>query len=285
MLRTLSAVALPALVVGLVLVATAGGGAQQPQLCFGAAATITGSGQIEGTMGDDVIVGSDGRDEIHTRAGNDRICAGGGDDEMGGGPGNDQIDGGPGNDKIDSGPGNDFILGGEGDDTIRCGADDDVVDGGPGANTAEASGFEACESVTNASPPLVASKPTPHPLAATLTAAQTVPRATGVRRAAGGRLTGTSTATGTGATLRWRLTFKGLTGEAVAAHVHEGRPGQNGRILARLCAPCRTGASGTVEVSGHPARTALNRNNAYVEIHTKRNPKGELRGSIVRLDA
>jgi Ca2+-binding RTX toxin-like protein len=268
--------------VGLVFAAGAPGAHQQDP-CFGATPTISGSGQIDGTMADDVILGSDGPDSIRGFGGNDKICAGGGDDEIGGGPGNDEIDGGPGNDQIEGGPGNDTILGGEGDDTIRCGPDNDVADGGPGVNTAERSGFEACESVTNAAPPQTETTPTPHPVTATLSPRQAVPRPVGAKRGAAGRFTATVTATGTGATLRWRLTFKGLTGAARTAHVHQGRPGQTGRVLARLCAPCRSGMSGTTQVIGQPARMALNQGNAYVEIHTKRNPRGEIRGRIVRV--
>lgn len=268
MLAKLSAVTASA--VALMVVSPAEG-VEEQELCFGATPTITGSGAIDGTMGDDVIVGSDGVDQIHTKAGNDKICAGGGDDEIGGGPGSDEIDGGAGNDRIDGGPGADLILGGDGDDAIRCGTENDVVDGGTGTNTASTSGFEACEKVTNASAPQVERTATPHPFAATLSSRKS---------GAGGRFSATMTATATGATLSWRLTFKGLTGAAQAAHVHEAG---SGRVLARLCAPCRSGMSGTAQVSGQPARMALNQGNAYVDVHTKRNLKGEIRGRVVRV--
>ncbi len=86
-----------------------------------------------------------------------------------------------------------------------------------------------------------------------------------------------------GATLVWRLTFKRLTGPAVVAHIHNGRPGHAGPILIPLCGPCRSGAHGTVQVSGQPARRTILGGDAYVNVHTKRNPGGELRGQISKV--
>jgi hypothetical protein len=284
MYAKLTAVAASAIASGLVLVSVAGGVGEQ-ELCFGATPTITSSGAISGTMGDDVILGSEGSDEILGFAGNDKICGAGGDDRIGGGPGDDQVDGGPGNDQIDTGPGNDTILGGEGDDVIRCGTENDVVDGGPGTNTAETSGFEACESVTNASPPQgEPALPLPQRVTATLSPGQAVPRPKGATRRARGVFSATVTTTATGgATLAWRLTFTRLTGPARTAHVHQGRPGRTGPILVRLCGPCRSGMSATAQVRTQAARMAILQGNAYVEIHTKRNPRGEIRGQIRRI--
>lgn len=248
-------------------------------LCFGSPATITGSGTIDGTNGDDVIVGSDAADSIHGKGGNDKLCGGAGDDKLGGGPGDDQLDGGAGNDDLDGGPGNDTLLGAEGDDTIACGTENDVADGGPGTNTAITTGFEACETVTNATAPATEPAPTPHPLKATLTADKTVPRSKSVRGGSG-LFSGTLTATEGGASLVWRLSFKKLTGSAVSAHIHEGTPGKAGAVVVTLCAPCSSGAHGTVDVSGQPARRAILSGEAYVDIHTKKNPAGEIRGQI-----
>ena len=49
--------------------------------------TLTGSGQIEGTPGDDVILGSPGNDQINGRGGADVVCAGSGNDTVTLGPG------------------------------------------------------------------------------------------------------------------------------------------------------------------------------------------------------
>lgn len=260
---------------------SAPGSTHQDAGCFGSAATITGSGTIDGTMGDDVIVGSDGNDSIHGKGGNDKVCGGAGDDKLGGGPGDDQVDGGPGNDDLDAGPGNDTLLGGEGDDHIQCGTDEDTADGGPGTNTVVTTGFEACEKVTNGTP--AATVVTPKQLAATLNAGQEVPRPKGPRRGTG-RFTGAMTTTGSGATLVWRLTFVRLSGGAVAAHIHRGRPGQAGPVIVALCSPCRSGMQQTTTVTGQPARNAILSGQAYVNVHTAKNPAGEIRGRLRRLD-
>lgn len=265
----------------LLAAAVATASAREETLCFGSLATITGSGTIDGTDGDDVIVGSDGNDSIHGKGGNDKICAGPGDDKIGGGPGDDQIDGGPGNDDLDAGPGNDTLLGGDGDDRIECGTDNDVADGGPGSNTAATSGFEACESVTNANPTETA--PTPNPVRAALTVGRQVPRPNGTRGATG-RFTATVTSTGVGATVVWQLTFRRLTSQAVAAEIRSGKAGQVGRVLVSLCKPCRSGARGTAQVVGQPARRAILSGGAYLVVRTKTNPAGEIRGQVAKLE-
>jgi hypothetical protein len=254
----------------------------QDGLCFGSAATITGAGTIQGTPGDDVIVGSDRNDIIHGAQGNDKICGGVGDDKIGGGPEDDQLDGGPGNDDLDGGPGNDTLLGGEGDDTMECGPDNDTADGGAGANTAATTGFEACETVTNANPPATQPAPTPHRLKATLTVGQEVPHPKGTLGATG-LFSATLTPAETGATIVWRLTFTRLSGTAVAAHIHTGMRGHAGPIVVTLCRPCRPAAHGTVQVKGQPARRAILNGQAYVDVHTKNNPRGEIRGQIAKL--
>lgn len=279
MLAKLTVLAAASAAVALAIVPPAAG-VPHEDLCFGAAATINGSGVLDGTPGDDVMIGGEGADSIHGKGGNDKICGGGGDDKLGGGPGDDQLDGGAGNDDLDGGPGNDRLLGGEGDDHMDCGTETDVADGGPGTNVAATSGFEACETVTNANPADTA--PTPNAVTAVLTVGQQVPKPKGVRGATG-RFTATVTSTGTGATVAWRLTFSRLTGRSVAAHIHLGSRGHAGAVLVALCAPCRSGAQGTLEVDGQPARQALLSGGAYVEVHTAKNAAGEIRGQIVRV--
>ncbi|MDQ6798873.1 MAG: hypothetical protein M3011_12820 [Actinomycetota bacterium] len=67
------------------------GGPESPLL----PATITGSGRIVGTRGDDVIFGSPGPDVLSGLGGDDLICGNGGNDYIDGGPGDDQISGDP----------------------------------------------------------------------------------------------------------------------------------------------------------------------------------------------
>lgn len=111
-----------------------------------------------------------------------------------------------------------------------------------------------------------------------LSARQEVPRPRGAARAVG-RFTATAVRTGSSAVLSWRLTYSRLTGRAVAAHIHLGARGVAGRVAVPLCGPCRTGASGRATVTG-AVLAALETGRAYVNVHTARNPAGEIRAQI-----
>jgi CHRD domain len=111
-------------------------------------------------------------------------------------------------------------------------------------------------------------------LTARLNAAQETPAPKGPARGSG-----VFTATLSGRALTWRLTFAGLSGKALAAHVHLGRQRVAGPIAVPLCGPCVTGAHGRVTVTPR-VRTALLAGGAYVNVHTARNAAGEIRGQI-----
>jgi hypothetical protein len=81
------------------------------------------------------------------------------------------------------------------------------------------------------------------------------------------------------AVVAWRLTFSRLTGRAVAAHIHRGAPGKAGPVIVPLCAPCRSGARGQATV-GAAVLDALETGRAYVNVHTRRNQAGEIRGQL-----
>jgi hypothetical protein len=91
---------------------------------------------------------------------------------------------------------------------------------------------------------------------------------------------GAFTATLTGSSLSWRLTFSRLTGKALAAHVHLGRPGVAGPVAVPLCGPCVSGVHGTKRLTAK-VRSALMSGRAYVNVHTARNPAGEIRGQVM----
>jgi hypothetical protein len=112
----------------------------------------------------------------------------------------------------------------------------------------------------------------------TLNSRQEVPRPKGAARAAG-RFTVTAVKTGSSAVLTWRLTFSKLTGRAAAAHIHTGRTGVAGPVAVALCGPCRSGVSNKATVTG-ATLAALEAGRAYVNVHTARNPGGEIRGQI-----
>jgi CHRD domain len=121
---------------------------------------------------------------------------------------------------------------------------------------------------------VAASGSTSTKLAARLAAGAETPRPKGASRASG-----LFTATLTGSSLSWRLTFARLTGKAIAAHVHLGRPGVAGPVAVPLCGPCVSGAHGTRKLTVK-VRSALLSSGAYVNVHTAKNPAGEIRGQV-----
>jgi len=112
-----------------------------------------------------------------------------------------------------------------------------------------------------------------------LNARQEVPQPTGNPRRAKGTFTATVTKEGTTGKIGWRLTFSGLTGRGLAAHIHTGPRGKAGPVAVALCGPCRSGMrrSATLPAS---VLTALEAGRAYVNVHTARNQAGEVRGQI-----
>ena len=115
----------------------------------------------------------------------------------------------------------------------------------------------------------------PMKFSAKLNSRQEVPNPRGVPVRAGGSFT----ATLTGTTLTWKLTFSHLSGPAVAAHIHSGAKRKAGPVLVPLCGPCKTTSAGSAKVSAAVAK-ALQSGNTYVNVHTSKNPNGEIRGQI-----
>lgn len=115
-------------------------------------------------------------------------------------------------------------------------------------------------------------------LTASLNSTQEVPKPTGVAAGAGGTFTGTVSA-GANPRLTWRLTFKGLTGRALQAHVHLGSPGKAGPVAVTLCGPCQSGAKGSAPITA-AVRKALLNGTAYINVHTPTNGAGEIRGQV-----
>lgn len=85
-----------------------------------------------------------------------------------------------------------------------------------------------------------------------------------------------------GGTLHWTLTFAKLTGPAVAAHIHMAATGKSGPVVVTLCAVaahCTSGVTGTATIT--PAlKTAFKEHLLYVNVHTAKNPNGEIRGQL-----
>ena len=120
--------------------------------------------------------------------------------------------------------------------------------------------------------------PAKHTVTATLRNTTEVPRPKGAALARGS-FSGTYVENKTGATLIWKLTFNRLTGKALAAHIHRGKAGVAGPVIVPLCGPCRNGRTGKVQIS-KAVLTALKGSNTYVNVHTAKNPAGEIRGQV-----
>ena len=94
---------------------------------------------------------------------------------------------------------------------------------------------------------------------------------------------GTFTGTLVGTKLTWKLTWAKLTGPAAAAHIHTGAMGKSGNVIVPLCTPCgnATGSkSGTATISASLLKT-IQKHGTYVNVHTAKNPNGEIRGQLV----
>ena len=94
---------------------------------------------------------------------------------------------------------------------------------------------------------------------------------------AGGVFTSTVTKDRNAYSIAWKLTFRRLSGPAVAAHVHRGRAGVAGSVIFALCGPCRNGHTGRATI-GKGVAEAMRRGTAYVNVHTTKNASGEIRG-------
>jgi len=124
-----------------------------------------------------------------------------------------------------------------------------------------------------------ATRATTFTLSARLTAGQEFPKQVVKVPGARGAFSGTLTKHGSGAKLTFKLTFSHLSAPAFAAHIHLGKPGVAGNVIVPLCAPCKSGAHGTKTVSGAIAR-AIEAGKTYVNVHTVKNPAGEIRGQV-----
>src|SRR6476469_5275776 len=116
-------------------------------------------------------------------------------------------------------------------------------------------------------------------LKTSLRAGQERPKPKGKVGRARGAFTMTITKKGSSAVLAWRLTFSKLTGKAFAAHIHSGARGKSGPVIVPLCAPCRSGARGTATIDASVV-SVLEAGRGYVNVHTTKNPAGEIRGQL-----
>jgi CHRD domain len=120
--------------------------------------------------------------------------------------------------------------------------------------------------------------PTVLKVSGALNIGQVKPRPKATKAGAAGRFT----ATLEGTTLKWKLTYnKQLSGAATAAHIHVGarRTSPPNNVVIPLCGPCTTGVTGTTVLTADQV-TALKAGQYYVNVHTDKNPGGEIRGQL-----
>jgi hypothetical protein len=102
-------------------------------------------------------------------------------------------------------------------------------------------------------------------------------------KGASGVFTAKLTVAGKKSSFVWQLSFKNLSGPAAAAHVHFGVVGKAGRVALPLCGPCKPGAHGAYNgayVAMPAFLDAVLHGRTYANVHTKKNPGGEIRGQI-----
>ena len=99
--------------------------------------------------------------------------------------------------------------------------------------------------------------------------------------------TGTGTVTYDDETklLSWNIKFSGLTGDATAAHFHgPAKPGVPANIMVPAAAkgePLVSPIVGSATLTDDQAK-ALTDGQMYFNIHTAKNPPGEIRGQVVK---
>ena len=114
---------------------------------------------------------------------------------------------------------------------------------------------------------------------ATLTRGAEVPKPAGAPATAGGTFVAKSVEAGSKITIKWTLKFHGLSGKATAAHIHMGKKGVAGAVVVPLCGPCKATSSGSAKITSK-VENALEQGKAYVNVHTTKNPAGEIRGQV-----
>ncbi len=126
---------------------------------------------------------------------------------------------------------------------------------------------------------LASTTETPMKHRAVLTGGAAVPKPTGLKAGAAGTFTVSVAKQGGKYVGTFKLSYRNLTGKAVAAHIHKGKPGKAGPVLVALCGPCTSGKSGKVTFS-KAVDTAIGAGATYVNIHTAKNAAGEIRGQV-----
>jgi LysM repeat protein len=153
-----------------------------------------------------------------------------------------------------------------------------LAGGGYGGYGDDSSGTSGTQSTQSASTTSTAGSET-YSFKATLTRGAEVPKPKGAPVTAGGSFVAKSVEAKSGITIRWTLKFHGLSGKAVAAHIHMGKVGVSGPVVVPLCGPCKATSSGSAKIPSK-VEDALEKGKAYVNVHTVKNAAGEIRGQV-----
>ena len=117
-------------------------------------------------------------------------------------------------------------------------------------------------------------------ISAGLNVKQEVPKQAVNAPNARGSFSGTVVESGKKATLTWNLLYSHLCGKATAAHIHLGKRGVAGNVLIALCGGnCHSGMTGKATFSSNLV-DKIERGQTYVNVHTGKNPAGEIRGQV-----
>jgi len=82
--------------------------------------------------------------------------------------------------------------------------------------------------------------------------------------------------------LSWKLTYSGLTGPATAAHFHgPAESGKNAGVAVAIPNATSSPAEGSATLTAAQAAD-LEAGKYYVNVHTKDNPGGEIRGQVTK---
>jgi hypothetical protein len=123
---------------------------------------------------------------------------------------------------------------------------------------------------------------TTYTIKATLNTGQEVPKPRDAVHAKG-TLTGKLTLAGKKSRFTWTLKLSHLSGRVRAAEIAMGARGKVGITMLPLCNKCRLTSHGAYigpYVDNKPFVKALLHGHMYVNVTTKLNPKGEIRGQI-----
>jgi hypothetical protein len=97
--------------------------------------------------------------------------------------------------------------------------------------------------------------------------------------------TGTANLTYNSATrvVTWSITYSGLSSDATMAHFHDGAEGKNGKVvvwLSKKGQPVSSPITGQAKLTAAQAKQFTS-GSWYINVHTKNNPAGEIRGQVV----